>query len=174
MIDGENGRPFNEWLRAQLRAKKMSQRQLAQQSGVDHSTISRLIRGDRTPSLETATRLAKGLRELRDGQEPTQYLGLLQQTPTNPVARVEYALRADETLDEADIRGVMEAYLSARIRRMRGAVTSVTRSGDPRAARQPLAPGSNGNGRAMEPQHSRGSSRTRFSMTPVSQGRGTE
>ena len=30
----QNGRAFNEWLRAQLRAKKMSQRQLAQQSGV--------------------------------------------------------------------------------------------------------------------------------------------
>ena len=47
----QNGRAFNEWLRAQLKAKKMSQRQLAQQSGVDHSTISRLIRGDRMPSL---------------------------------------------------------------------------------------------------------------------------
>ena len=29
----QNGRAFNEWLRAQLKAKKMSQRQLAQQSG---------------------------------------------------------------------------------------------------------------------------------------------
>src|SRR3990170_1116618 len=47
----QNGRAFNEWLRSQLKAKKMSQRQLAQQSGVDHSTISRLIRGERTPSL---------------------------------------------------------------------------------------------------------------------------
>ena len=44
----------------------MSQRQLAQQSGVDHSTISRLIRGDRMPSLGTATKLARGLREIRD------------------------------------------------------------------------------------------------------------
>ena len=47
----QNGRAFNDWLRTQLKAKKMSQRQLAQQSGVDHSTISRLIRGDRMPSL---------------------------------------------------------------------------------------------------------------------------
>ena len=62
----QNGRAFNEWLRAQLKAKKMSQRQLAQQSGVDHSTISRLIRGDRMPSLGTATKLARGLRELRE------------------------------------------------------------------------------------------------------------
>ena len=73
----QNGRAFNEWLRAQLKAKKMSQRQLAQQSGVDHSTISRLIRGDRMPSLGTATKLARGLRELRDDADTPQYLGLV-------------------------------------------------------------------------------------------------
>ena len=39
-------RSFNSWLRSQLKEKKMSQRQLALQSGVDHSTISRLIKGD--------------------------------------------------------------------------------------------------------------------------------
>src|SRR5207344_2607084 len=72
----QNGRAFNEWLRAQLKAKKMSQRQLAQQSGVDHSTISRLIRGDRMPSLGTATKLARGLRELRDDADTPQYLAV--------------------------------------------------------------------------------------------------
>ena len=71
----ENGRAFNEWLRAQLKAKKMSQRQLAQQSGVDHSTISRLIRGDRMPSLGTATKLARGLREIRDDSDTSTALG---------------------------------------------------------------------------------------------------
>ena len=91
----QNGRAFNEWLRAQLKAKKMSQRQLAQQSGVDHSTISRLIRGDRMPSLGTATKLARGLRELRDDADTPQYLGLVAAGATNPTARVEYALRAD-------------------------------------------------------------------------------
>ena len=76
-MTSQNGRAFNEWLRAQLKAKKMSQRQLAQQSGVDHSTISRLIRGDRMPSLGTATKLARGLRELRDDADTPQYLGLV-------------------------------------------------------------------------------------------------
>jgi transcriptional regulator with XRE-family HTH domain len=128
MIDGQGGRPFNEWLRIQLRAKRMSQRQLAHRSGVDHSTISRLVRGDRTPSLETATKLARGLRELREDQEPTQYLGALQSGPSNPVARVEYSLRADEVLDEVDVRAVMETYLAARLRRLRGAVSRVTRA----------------------------------------------
>jgi transcriptional regulator with XRE-family HTH domain len=113
----QNGRAFNEWLRAQLKAKKMSQRQLAQQSGVDHSTISRLIRGDRMPSLGTATKLARGLRELRDDADTPQYLGLVAAGASNPTARVEYALRADELLSEAQVRQIMEYYLAVRMRR---------------------------------------------------------
>ena len=113
-----NGRAFNEWLRAQLKAKKMSQRQLAQQSGVDHSTISRLVRGDRMPSLGTATKLARGLRELGENDDGPQYLGLIGGGVQNPTARVEYALRADEALSEAQVRQVMEYYLAVRMRRL--------------------------------------------------------
>src|SRR3712207_3540195 len=104
----ENGRAFNEWLRARLKVKKMSQRQLAQQSGVDHSTISRLIRGDRMPSLGTATKLARGLRELRDESDTPQYLRMVSAGATNPTTRVEYSLRADDWLTEAQVRQVME------------------------------------------------------------------
>ena len=113
-----NGRAFNEWLRAQLKAKKMSQRQLAQQSGVDHSTISRLVRGDRMPSLGTATKLARGLRELGENDDGPQYLGLMGGGVQNPTARVEYSLRADEALSEAQVRQVMEYYLAVRMRRI--------------------------------------------------------
>jgi transcriptional regulator with XRE-family HTH domain len=116
-MTSQNGRAFNEWLRAQLKAKKMSQRQLAQQSGVDHSTISRLIRGDRMPSLGTATKLARGLRELRDDADTPQYLGLVAAGATNPTARVEYALRADDLLSEPQVRQIMEYYLAVRMRR---------------------------------------------------------
>lgn len=116
-MTGQNGRAFNEWLRAQLKAKKMSQRQLAQQSGVDHSTISRLIRGDRMPSLGTATKLARGLREIRDDADAPTYLGTVASATTNPTARVEYALRADELLNEPQVRQVMEYYLAVRMRR---------------------------------------------------------
>src|SRR5581483_9255590 len=116
-MTSQNGRAFNEWLRAQLKAKKMSQRQLAQQSGVDHSTISRLIRGDRMPSLGTATKLARGLRELRDDADTPAYLGMVSTAQSNPTARVEYALRADELLSEAQVRQVMEYYLAVRMRR---------------------------------------------------------
>ena len=116
-MTGQSGRAFNEWLKAQLKAKKMSQRQLAQQSGVDHSTISRLIRGDRMPSLGTATKLARGLREIRDDDEAPQYLGTVASGTANPTARVEYALRADEVLSEPQVRQVMEYYLAVRMRR---------------------------------------------------------
>ncbi len=128
----QNGRAFNEWLRAQLKAKKMSQRQLAQQSGVDHSTISRLIRGDRMPSLGTATKLARGLRELRDDADTPQYLGLVASGSANPTARVEYSLRADELLSEPQVRQIMEYYLAVRMRRYGRPypADAVTSSGD--------------------------------------------
>ncbi|MBI2763168.1 MAG: helix-turn-helix transcriptional regulator [Chloroflexi bacterium] len=113
----QTGRAFNEWLRAQLKAKKMSQRQLAQQSGVDHSTISRLIRGDRMPSLGTATALARGLREIRDDADTAGYLGLVTSSSQNPTARVEYGLRSDEALGEGQVRQIMEYYLAVRMRR---------------------------------------------------------
>jgi transcriptional regulator with XRE-family HTH domain len=116
-MTSQNGRAFNEWLRAQLKAKKMSQRQLAQQSGVDHSTISRLIRGDRMPSLGTATKLARGLREIREDADTPQYLGLVTSGSANPTARVEYSLRADEALGAPQVRQIMEYYLAVRMRR---------------------------------------------------------
>jgi transcriptional regulator with XRE-family HTH domain len=114
-----NPRAFSEWLRAQLRAKKMSQRQLAQQSGVDHSTISRLVRGDRMPSLGTALALARGLRELGDvDEESAAYLAIMAAGNRNPAARVEYALRADDYLSDPDVRLLMDHYLALRARRM--------------------------------------------------------
>ena len=112
-------RSFNSWLRGQLKEKKMSQRQLALQSGVDHSTISRLIKGDRMPSLGTATKLARGLREIRDESEGPAYFASLSARQLLPTARVEYALRGDDILTEADVRELMQAYIGVRSRRQR-------------------------------------------------------
>ncbi len=144
----QNGRAFNEWLRAQLKAKKMSQRQLAQQSGVDHSTISRLIRGDRMPSLGTATKLARGLRELRDDADTPQYLGLVASGSTNPTARVEYALRADELLTEAQVRQIMEYYLAVRMRRYGRSFADSSGGGTERSTDRPMG-ASGAGGRPM-------------------------
>ena len=134
-MTSQSERAFNEWLRAQLKAKKMSQRQLALQSGVDHSTISRLIRGDRMPSLGTATKLARGLRELRDDADMPSYLGQVTSASTNPAARVEYALRADDLLSDAQVRQIMEYYLAVRMRRFGRAY--VPPSGETRAGEAP-------------------------------------
>ena len=115
-------RSFNSWLRGQLKEKKMSQRQLALQSGVDHSTISRLIKGDRMPSLGTATKLARGLREIHDEAEGPTYFAGLAARQLLPTSRVEYALRGDELLTESDVRQLMQVYIAARTRRLRPAV----------------------------------------------------
>ena len=48
--------PFRVWLDTELRSRRISMRQLAAQTGVHHSTISRLRRG-RPPTLDTAIRL---------------------------------------------------------------------------------------------------------------------
>ena len=98
----------------------MSQRQLALQSGVDHSTISRLIKGDRMPSLGTATKLARGLREIVDESEGPAYFASLNSRAVMPTTRVEYALRGDDALTEADVRELMHTYISVRQRRLRG------------------------------------------------------
>jgi len=113
-------RSFNAWLRGQLKEKKMSQRQLALQSGVDHSTISRLIKGDRMPSLGTATKLARGLREIHDETDGPAYFSSLNARAVLPTTRVEYALRGDDSLTEADVRELMQAYIALRARRSRG------------------------------------------------------
>ena len=140
-------RSFNSWLRGQLKEKKMSQRQLALQSGVDHSTISRLIKGDRMPSLGTATKLARGLREIHDEAEGPAYFASLQARQQLPTARVEYALRGDEILTEADVRELMQAYISVRSRRQRGNGT-------------PGAPNGNGGAHANGEPYSVGAARS--------------
>lgn len=118
-------RGFNQWLQAQLRARRLTQRQLAQLSGVDHSTISRLMRGDRVPSLRTASRLAHGLGLPEHlGNLDNQILG----GGGSPTARVEYALRSDDLLREADVLETMNVYLAARLRRSRGADPSARAS----------------------------------------------
>jgi transcriptional regulator with XRE-family HTH domain len=121
-------RSFNAWLRSQLKEKKMSQRQLALQSGVDHSTISRLIKGDRMPSLGTATKLARGLREIADDADGPAYFASLNSRQVLPTTRVEYALRGDDTLTESDVRELMQSYIAVRTRRIRA---SGNGSGDP-------------------------------------------
>lgn len=105
------GPGFNEWLRTELKARGMPQRQLARKSGVDHSTISRLLQQDRTPSLKTATKLARALGHQGD---TSQYVASVTTTTLHPIARVEYALCADALLGATEVRRVMQYYLATR------------------------------------------------------------
>ena len=107
------GRTFSEWLDVQLRARRLTQRQLAQKSGVDHSTISRLMRGDRTPSLRTAALLAHGL-GMADGLDWIDRHSIGR--AASPAAGVEHALRLDDLLGETQVRAIMSVYLATRLR----------------------------------------------------------
>lgn len=109
-ISPMDAEPFGRWLARQLKLRRVSQRQLAARSGVDHSTISRLIARDRQPSLATATRIA---RVLGDAALTGRHAGP-SALAADPVARVERALRADEDLNEAQVRRLMFHYLSER------------------------------------------------------------
>lgn len=108
---------FNVWLRRQLRERRMTQRQLGARSGVNHSTISRLLTGDRTPSLNTATKLARALRKVGHDDDAARYFDDLSDAAFVPTQRVEAALRGDEDLDVQDVRELMHAYLRVRARR---------------------------------------------------------
>jgi transcriptional regulator with XRE-family HTH domain len=105
---------FNVWLRRQLRERRMSQRQLAFLSGVDHSTISRLLRGDRTPNLATATKLARAVSNIDDVGDAMAYWETQSILTMFPMQRVEAALRGDEKLEDDDVRQLMMAYLRLR------------------------------------------------------------
>ena len=109
-------RTFSQWLNDELRARKLTQRQLACRSGVDHSTISRLTRGNRTPSLRTVDRLARSLGmgarlDNAHRQGARRY--------ESPPARVEHALRLDDLLSEPQVHKIMNVYLATRLGRSR-------------------------------------------------------
>jgi len=113
-MDDRNEVQFREWLALQLRARRMSLRQLALRSGVNVSTVSRIVRGERRPTLRTAVRLSRVIREMTDESSATRFFGSLTPESLDPVREVERALRADDELEDADVRRVMKVYLGAR------------------------------------------------------------
>ena len=114
MIEEANEVQFRYWLTLQLRARRMSLRQLAHRSGVNVSTVSRIVRGERRPTLRTAVRLARVVRDSADESSATRFFGSLTPESLDPVREVERALRADAQMDDADVRRVMQVYLQTR------------------------------------------------------------
>lgn len=84
-----------------MEERGMSGRQLAYRAGVDHSTISRLIRSDRTPSYDTARKLAE----------------VLESDPTN-VRTVENAVVRDPVLEREDVDYLLDEYRRLRAQRL--------------------------------------------------------
>jgi transcriptional regulator with XRE-family HTH domain len=105
---------FRDWLTMQLRARRMSLRQLANRSGVNVSTVSRIVRGERRPTLRTAVRLARVVRENADESSATRFFGAMTAETLDPVREVERALRGDGSLGDEEVRTVMNVYLSVR------------------------------------------------------------
>jgi len=102
---------FGEWLARNLRSHRMTQRQLADRAGVDHSTISRLLRGHRMPSLQTALLLAGGVGST---PWPATLAGVSGDAIWSRPGDVERAFRSDPALTDADVSNLMELYLAAR------------------------------------------------------------
>lgn len=122
MITPDEGQ-FSDWLDTQLRARRMSLRQLADRSGVNVSTVSRILHGKRHPSLRTALLLSHALEPARPsgGSELSTTLG---RGDLNSVATVERALRADPQLTDAAVHRLMTLYHTLRAEH-RGPVLTV-------------------------------------------------
>ncbi len=112
---------FAAWLATQLRARRISQRQLAERSGVAHSTVSRILAGGRVPTLSTANRLVRAL-----GHESIHALEMAH----DAVTRVERALRLDRLLDARSADRIMQLYLSLRGRSRPSSDVAVRRVGE--------------------------------------------
>lgn len=98
--------PFDAWLAAELDALEMTPGRLSRLSGLHRSTISRLLHGERRPTVETATRIAVALGSTR---APAGC-----ERRTDIVARVRHELAADPTLRPRDVQRVMTHYVLQR------------------------------------------------------------
>ena len=126
MADLEGRDSFAEWLRIELRARRMSVRQLALRSGVDHSTISRILTGNREPGLKTALALVRVFRSGEEDGDVARDLDGLRGS-VDPVAAVERAFRADSHLSDDQVRDLMRYYLTIRAAAARPPATKARR-----------------------------------------------
>lgn len=52
---------FADWMASAMRTRGLSRYRVAELAGVDRSTITRLLAGDRSPTLDTATRIVEAI-----------------------------------------------------------------------------------------------------------------
>ena len=97
---------LGDYLKQELQARNWSVRYLAFRSGVNHSTISRLIRGQRTPRLETVQRLHHALAHVA----PIQPIRPRTADADGAFQRVADALALDPLLTPAALRQLLRHY----------------------------------------------------------------
>lgn len=95
---------FGEWLRKELNHRKISQRELADRSGITPAQISRVISGTRGPGPELIQSIAYALN--LPPEEVYRAAGLLPEHPkSNP--SVEEILHIARQLPQADIEDLI-------------------------------------------------------------------
>ena len=101
---------FGEFVRAQRRLAKVSQRHLAKMSGVSDSYLSQLERGNYRPSPQVVKALAQAF-----GLEPRQLymmLGFMDADEDGGSPSVEQAIHLDEKLDASQKETLIRVYRS--------------------------------------------------------------
>lgn len=97
------------WTQLRVRQRGLSHAQLALRCGLDRSTITRFLRGERSPTLEVASRIMDALYDTSCVSPYDQMRGLL----AGP-ERVEAALRSDPLLDPVHVDVLMRQYFQRR------------------------------------------------------------
>lgn len=92
-----------------MRQRRLSHAQLALRCGLDRSTITRFIRGERRPTFDVALRIVDALYDTSCVPVVEQMRGLL----AGP-ERVAAALKADPLLHPTHVDLVMRQYLERR------------------------------------------------------------
>ena len=103
MVEETDPYSFDGWLRERMRARRLSQRQLAARAGVHHSTISRLLRGA-APTLVTA-------RALQAALDPRSAHVHVRDSPELHPAILAMMLRQDGFLTSDDIDRLISVYV---------------------------------------------------------------
>jgi transcriptional regulator with XRE-family HTH domain len=105
-VQDRPAQPFETWLAAELNDREMTPGRLARLTGLHRSTISRLLHGERKPTVETAARIALAIGSTlpQAGVERRRDI----------VARVRYELDADPTMRPRDVQRVMTHYVRQR------------------------------------------------------------
>jgi transcriptional regulator with XRE-family HTH domain len=101
---------FGEFVRAQRKLAKVSQRNLARMSGVSDSYLSQLERGNYRPSPQVVKALAQAF-----GLEPRQLylmLGFIDDDDGESKPSVEQAIQFDERLQPAQKETLIRVYRS--------------------------------------------------------------